>query len=169
MGSVPGSGRSPGGRYCNPLQYSCVENPIGYCPQGCKESDMTEGSTADSPYFSVQFSYPGFRQHVHQKTRKPRNYKCFLSRRCHQSLIRYFFLELQLMFYLLLSYHSWQSPSALFQKCMQRLLLFALSGAYQLTPELSTLNIVSVFTLMKRQNPQISLRTGRTHDILLPN
>ena len=26
-GSVPGSGRSPGGGYGNPLQYSCLENP----------------------------------------------------------------------------------------------------------------------------------------------
>ena len=52
---------------------------------------------------------------------------------------------------------------------MQRLLFFALSGAYQLTPELSTLNIVSVLTLLKRQNPQISLHTGRTHGILLPH
>jgi len=27
MGSIPGSGRSPGGRLGNPLQYSCLENP----------------------------------------------------------------------------------------------------------------------------------------------
>ena len=27
-GSIPGSGRSPGGGYCNPLQYSCLENPM---------------------------------------------------------------------------------------------------------------------------------------------
>ena len=27
-GSVPGSGRSPGGRHGNPLQYSCLENPM---------------------------------------------------------------------------------------------------------------------------------------------
>ena len=27
-GSVPGSGRSPGGRHSNPLQYSCLENPM---------------------------------------------------------------------------------------------------------------------------------------------
>ena len=27
-GSIPGSGRSPGGRHGNPLQYSCLENPI---------------------------------------------------------------------------------------------------------------------------------------------
>ena len=26
-GSVPGSGRSPGGGYGNPLQYFCLENP----------------------------------------------------------------------------------------------------------------------------------------------
>ena len=27
--SIPGSGRSPGGRHGNPLQYSCLENPHG--------------------------------------------------------------------------------------------------------------------------------------------
>ena len=27
MGLIPGSGRSPGGGHCNPLQYSCLENP----------------------------------------------------------------------------------------------------------------------------------------------
>ena len=28
MGSIPGSGRSPGGRHSYPLQYSCLENPM---------------------------------------------------------------------------------------------------------------------------------------------
>ena len=28
MGSVPGSGRSPGGGHGNPFQYSCLENLI---------------------------------------------------------------------------------------------------------------------------------------------
>ena len=28
MGSIPGSGRSTGGGHCNPLQYSCLENPM---------------------------------------------------------------------------------------------------------------------------------------------
>ena len=28
MGSIPGSGRSPGGGDGNPLQYSCLENPM---------------------------------------------------------------------------------------------------------------------------------------------
>ena len=48
LGSIPGSGRSPGGGHSNPLQYSCLENPYGqrslegYGPRGRKESDMTE-------------------------------------------------------------------------------------------------------------------------------
>ena len=28
IGSIPGSGRSPGGRHGNPLPYSCLENPM---------------------------------------------------------------------------------------------------------------------------------------------
>ena len=28
MGSIPGSGRSPEGGHGNPLQYSCLENPM---------------------------------------------------------------------------------------------------------------------------------------------
>ena len=28
-GSIPGSGRSPGVGHGNPLQYSCLENPMG--------------------------------------------------------------------------------------------------------------------------------------------
>ena len=28
QGSIPGSGRSPGGGNGNPLQYSCLENPM---------------------------------------------------------------------------------------------------------------------------------------------
>ena len=28
-GLILGSGRSPGGGHCNPLQYSCLENPMG--------------------------------------------------------------------------------------------------------------------------------------------
>ena len=27
-GSIPGSGKSPGGGHGNPLQYSCLENPL---------------------------------------------------------------------------------------------------------------------------------------------
>ena len=28
VGSIPGSGRSPGGGHSNPHQYSCLENPM---------------------------------------------------------------------------------------------------------------------------------------------
>ena len=56
----PGSGRSPGGGHGNPLQYSCLENPMGrgslagYRPWGHKESDMTE-----------QLSTAGQTNHLH--------------------------------------------------------------------------------------------------------
>ena len=47
VGLIPGSGRSPGGRNGNPLQYSCLENPTDR--RACwvtvhksrKESDVT--------------------------------------------------------------------------------------------------------------------------------
>ena len=46
-GSIPGSGRSPGGRHGNPLQYPCLENPQGQRSlaghsHGVTESDTTE-------------------------------------------------------------------------------------------------------------------------------
>ena len=42
-GLIPGSGRPPGRWHGNPLQCSCLENPMAsYRPQGCKESVMTE-------------------------------------------------------------------------------------------------------------------------------
>ena len=45
--SIPGSERAPGGRHSNPLQYSCLENPVNRgawwaTVQGVtKELDMT--------------------------------------------------------------------------------------------------------------------------------
>ena len=46
-GLIPGSGRSPGERNGNPLQYSCLENPMDggawrATAQGLTESDTTE-------------------------------------------------------------------------------------------------------------------------------
>ena len=43
--SIPGSRKSPGVKKGNPLQYSCLENPMdggGYSPWGRKELDRTE-------------------------------------------------------------------------------------------------------------------------------
>ena len=51
VGSIPGSGRSPGGGHGYPLQYSGLENPhgqrslSGYSPWGHKEQDTTEQLT----------------------------------------------------------------------------------------------------------------------------
>ena len=49
-GSIPGSGRSPGGGHGNPLQYSCLENPgqrslEGYRPWGRKEWNTAEATS----------------------------------------------------------------------------------------------------------------------------
>ena len=41
LGSILGSGRSPGEGNGYPLQYSGLENSMD-CAWGCKESDMTE-------------------------------------------------------------------------------------------------------------------------------
>ena len=47
MGSTAGLGRSPGGRNGNPLQYSCLENPLdtgvwqATVHEVAKESDTT--------------------------------------------------------------------------------------------------------------------------------
>ena len=48
LGSIPGLGRSPGGGYGNPLEYSCLGKPhgqrslAGYSSWGHKELDTTE-------------------------------------------------------------------------------------------------------------------------------
>ena len=49
LGSIPGSGRSPGEGHGNQLQYPCIENSMGrgawqatYSPWGLKELDTTE-------------------------------------------------------------------------------------------------------------------------------
>ena len=52
-GLIPGSGRFPGVRNGNLLQYSCLENamdreswPATHSPWGCTESDTTDHRTA---------------------------------------------------------------------------------------------------------------------------
>ena len=38
-GSIPGLGRSSGGRHGNPFQYSCLKNPMVYSPDSREELD----------------------------------------------------------------------------------------------------------------------------------
>ena len=56
MGSVPGLGRSPGGGHSNPLQYSCLENPMdrGACRAAVhgvtkSQTQLKQLSTKDAP------------------------------------------------------------------------------------------------------------------------
>ena len=47
LGSIPGLGKFPGEGNGNPLQYSCLENPMdggACCPWGRKELDTTEAT-----------------------------------------------------------------------------------------------------------------------------
>ena len=44
-GSIPGSGRSPGGGLGNPLQYSCLDNPTDGGPWQATVHRVTENWT----------------------------------------------------------------------------------------------------------------------------
>ena len=53
---IPGSGRSPGGGHGNPLQYSCLENPMD---RGAQQATVQEGAESET-----QLSMPA---HMHIK------------------------------------------------------------------------------------------------------
>ena len=56
MGSIPGSGRSPGGGHGNPLQYSCLENPMDGGAWKAAVHGVTEGQTRLSNFiFTFHF------------------------------------------------------------------------------------------------------------------
>ena len=46
LGSIPGSGRSPGERHGNPLQYSCLENPMDRGAWWAVVNGVTQSDTA---------------------------------------------------------------------------------------------------------------------------
>ena len=48
MGSIPGSGRSPGGGSGNPLQYSCLENPMDRGALWTIVHKVTESDTTEA-------------------------------------------------------------------------------------------------------------------------
>ena len=43
LGSIPGSGRSPGGGHGNPLQYSCLENSVDRGAWGATVHGVAKG------------------------------------------------------------------------------------------------------------------------------
>ena len=61
VGSIPGSGRAPGGEHGNPLQSSCLENPhgqrslLGCSPWDLKESDTTEVTVVDVKHLKPSY------------------------------------------------------------------------------------------------------------------
>ena len=73
LGSIPGLERSPGERKCYPLQYSGLENSMGYSLWGGKESDMTEWLS-----FSLLLSHWGspkqLYSHKKNKLKSPVNF-----------------------------------------------------------------------------------------------
>ena len=46
-GSIPGSGRSPGGGHGNPLQYSCLENPRDREPGRLQSIELQESDATE--------------------------------------------------------------------------------------------------------------------------
>ena len=60
VGSIPGLGRSPGGGHGNPLQYSCLENPIDRgawqaTVHGVAKSQTGLSNLAHAMYLSTPF------------------------------------------------------------------------------------------------------------------
>ena len=57
MGSIPQSGRSPGGGHGNPLQYSCLDNPMDRGSWGRKELDIISIAAAGTFLYSFKCVY----------------------------------------------------------------------------------------------------------------
>ena len=68
VGSIPGSGRSPGGGNGNPLQYSCLENPMDRGAWKATVHGVTELDTAEVPKRVHTHTYKHTRVCVHAQS-----------------------------------------------------------------------------------------------------
>ena len=57
LGSIPGSGRSPGEGNGNPLQYSCLENPMDGGAWEATVHGVTKSCTGLSDFTSLHLSF----------------------------------------------------------------------------------------------------------------
>ena len=63
VGSIPGSGRSPGGERGNPLQYSCLGNPMDRGTCGATIHGVAKSRTQFGNYTAAQHGEePGIRR-----------------------------------------------------------------------------------------------------------
>ena len=56
VSSIPGSGRSPGGGHGNPLQYSCLENPMDRGAWWATDHRISESDTTEVTYHTSQLN-----------------------------------------------------------------------------------------------------------------
>ena len=56
LGSFPGSGRSPGGGHGNPLEYSCLENPMNRRAWWATVREVIKSRTQLSVHVETEFS-----------------------------------------------------------------------------------------------------------------
>ena len=60
LGSIPGSGRSPGEGNGNPLQYSCLENPMDRGAWWATVHGITNVTTSLMGYLLLNWSFDNF-------------------------------------------------------------------------------------------------------------
>ena len=67
LGSIPGSGRSPGEGNGNPLQYSCLENPMDGGAWWATVHGVAKSRTRLSDFTSLMDNYMGIKWIIWKK------------------------------------------------------------------------------------------------------